>query len=428
LLAQHTEPLQGSRPQVSVGTLEVEFDNLRLAWQTGVAGRKADRLATALTSLSLLYQLRGLAREGEAVMQATATSAATWGAAGSALATRAGLEQARFQNRLGRYWQATVTLATALRLAAQNGDRWAEAMGHVLWGEALWRLGEHEAARAKLAHALELGQMLDAQLIVGWCHHHFGIIDDIQGRYDAAHEHLQRACAAWQSLENASTLSVSLNSIGLVRHHQGDLAAAREIMEQALTLCTQIDNRHLQALLLNNLSMVATESGDYAGAQYYLQLGFELAVATGNRTGQGEIYTNLGRNYWLLGKTALAAENLEQGLRVAESLGNRLLIATTMLYLAQVRHAQGISETAEIFYNQALFIARQDALSHLECELLLGLADFLSATNRMQAQLYSLEARALAETIGNARLLERATAVAYELHLPLNATKQNLSA
>ncbi len=250
LLAQHTDPLQKKRPQDSIKILEPDVENVRRAWQTGLAERKADLLFSALTSLSIYYQLRGLAHEGESVMQTTARSATAWGADGIALATRAGLERARFQNRLGQYRPAMQTIKTVLELAAQCADRWAEGMAHVWLGESLWRLGEYAAAEIKLNHALKIGHTLDATLIIGWCHHQLGIIHDIQSRYDTAHDHLEKACAVWRTLDNTNTLSVSLNSIGLVYKNQGNLSAAKQAMEQALAICAEQDNRYLLCIYL----------------------------------------------------------------------------------------------------------------------------------------------------------------------------------
>ncbi|MCB9433964.1 MAG: tetratricopeptide repeat protein [Ardenticatenaceae bacterium] len=408
-LAQYAEPLQKSAPQEVIALIQPDVDNVRLAWQTGLAGRKVTLLA-ALTPFSIYYQLRGLSHEAEAVMQMTVRTATAWGDDGVALAIRAGLELARFQNRLGRCRPAIQSVKTALQLAAGGSDRWAEGMGLVLWGEALWRLGEYEASENRLSHALDLAHALDATLIIGWCHHHLGIINDIQTRYAAAHDHLQQACAAWQTLDNAQALCGSLNSIGLVCYHQGELPAAQQAMEQALALCNQIDNHALQSLLLNNLSMIATTQGDYNGAQYYLQLGLEFAKARGDLVAQGHLYTNLGKNYRLLGETALATENLMQGLKISEAIGNPSLTATAMLDLAETESVRGNLERSEALYMQALETARQSNLQGAECEILIGMAAFWRGIDKDRARQSSTEAVALAKVLQNQQLLERANA------------------
>lgn len=430
LLAGQSAMLQKDAPQHAVAALELEMENVRLAWQTGLAhpstsstgshpepgSEPVELLAVALTSLSIYYQLRGLSHEAEATMQTTLRTATAWGAAGLALATRSGLERARFQNRLGRYRAALETLETALRHAQMCGDRWSEGMGHVLWGEALWRLGEYAAAQTRLTHALTVAHAIGSTLLIGWCHHHLGVIDDIQSRYAAAHDHLDQACAAWRSLENMQLLSNSLNSIGLVCYHQGNLPAAQQAMEEALTLCNQLDNRHLQALLLNNLSMISTEQGDYLSAHHYLQLGLELAHTNGDLAAQGSVYTNLGNNYRLLGKTGLAVESLEEGVQISESIGNLTLMATALFYLAETSR-EADPKRAESLYRQALRIARQHNLQHIECEVLIGMAEFLSKYNESEASQSSAQAVTLAETLQNQNFLERATAINHYLRI-----------
>ncbi len=427
LLAQHTEPLQKNRPNDSITLLAPDIDNVRLAWQTSLAKRKVDLLTDALTSLSIYYQLRGLAREGEAVMHTTLRTAMAWGDTGIPLATHTGLEQARFLNRLGHYRPAIRILKTALKLAEQGGDHWAEGMGHVLWGESLWRLGEHKSAKNILNHALDIAHTLDDTVIIGWCHHHLGIINDIQNRYDTAHDHLKKACAAWQTVGNAQALIGSLNSIGLVCYHQGDLLVAQQSMEQALSICEQLGDRHRQSSLVNNLSMILTERGDYLGAQYYLQLGLELANTSGNLTGQGELNINLGKNYRLLGETNLAVERLERGLRLSKSIENRYLMATALIFLADTKSELGDSKRAQSLYSQALKIGQQNHLQRIECAALIGLAELLSTIDGKQAKIYSAEAVKLAESIQNLQLLEQAKIIDQRLNVSADIHEKNQS-
>ncbi|MEZ4662975.1 MAG: tetratricopeptide repeat protein [Caldilineaceae bacterium] len=442
LLAEHSDALQKESPQHAVAALEPDLENVRLAWQNGLAlsvpksweppgssGNEseaepveavepmaelveaADLLYAALASLSVYYQLRGLAHEAEGVMQNTVRTAMTRGAAGYPLATRAGLEQARFQNRLGRYRAAIETVETALRQAQQGADHWAEGMGHVLWGEALWRLGEYDAAKNKVKHAFSIAQEVDSTLLVGWCHHHLGVIDDLQGRFAEALAHLEQACAAWRAIENAQALSNSLNSRGLICYNKGDLVSAQQIMEQALTICNQLDNRYLQSILLNNLSIIATQQRDYLSAHHYLQHGLQVATANGDLAAQGYVRTNLGKNYRLLGKTELAVKSLEEGVQISESIGNRALTAMGLFYLAETKREQKEPQQADALYRQALNIACQDNLQHLAFEVLISMAEHLSKFNESEARQLGAQAITLAEALENPTFLARAMAI-----------------
>ena len=415
LLAQHTEPLQKKRPQESMHLLEPDIDNIRRAWQTGLSAQQGELLLNALMSFSIYFQLRGLAHEGEAVMHSTMSTATDWGDECAPLVIRAGLERTRFQNRLGQYRPAMQTIQTTLKLAEQCGDRWAEGMGHVWWGESLWRLGEYDAAKEKLIHALDIGQALHASLIIGWCHHQLGIIHDIQGRYDAAHDHLEEACTVWQESDHARYLSVSLNSIGVVYRNQGNFSAAKQAMERALAICEQHENRYLEAMLLNNLSSLLINHGDYFGAQYYLQLGLELARSTGSLASQSDIFINMGENYRLQAANELAIQNFETGLKLAETIGNVPSIAEALCKLADIKKIQGETAQAETLYNQALTITRNSNLKSLECEILLGLTELFNDIDSVKATEYRLEAAPLAKKIGRPNLLKRIEAINRDL-------------
>ena len=411
LLAAHTEPIQKERPQDSIALFEPDIDNIRLAWQTGLGQQQAEWLYDALTSLSTYCQLRGLAHEGEATMKSTMNNANAWKSDGTPLATRAGLERARFQNRLGQYRPAIHTIKATLKLAKQCEDRWAIGMGHVLWSESLWRLGEYDAAQKKLTETLDFAKTIDAPLIIGWCHHHLGVIHDIQSRYDTAHNHLEEACANWRKADYLQALSNSLNSIGLVNYHKGDLPTAQHAMEQALTICEQIEDRYLQSNLVNNLSIILTEQSDYEGAQYYLQLGLNLATVSGDIYVQGAIHTNIGKNYYQLGEFNAAVKSLEKGLKIFESIGEISLTATAMFNLAETKRKLGDLEQAQILYGDVLEITQKENLQRTRCEAMIGMAELLSEKNGDQAKQYSVKAVELAEAINNPNFLERAKAI-----------------
>ena len=410
-LAEHTEPIQKERPQDSIALLEPDIDNIRLAWQTGLAQQQAEWLYDALTSLSTYYQLRGLAHEGEATMKNTMNNATSWESDGTTLAIRAGLERARFQNRLGQHRPAIHTIKATLKLAKQCNDRWAIGMGHVLWGESLWRLGEYDIAQKKLSETLDFAKTIDALLIIGWCHHHLGIINDIQSHYTVAHNHLEASCIVWRKLDNAQALSGSLNSIGLVCFHQGDLPAAQNAMTQALEICEQVGDRHRQANMINNLSIIATEQGDYNGAQYYLQLGLELATSSGDLPGQGAMYINLGKNLALQHETGLAIRHLKKGLQIVNTIGDLSNFVEGTIALAEAELKQNDYELAESLYIEALKTAKQNNLQHSECVALIGLAKLLSERDVKRAKQYTQNAITLAESIQNARLLENANTI-----------------
>lgn len=425
LLAQHTEPLQKDTPQHAVAIIAPDIDNVRLAWETGLAERMTTQLSAALMSLSVYYQLRGLAHEAQATMHTTYKTALAQGA--THLATRSALEKARFQNRLGQSVLAAQTARAALRLAEQCRDRWAEGMGHVLWAEALWRRGRYDSAEKKLNHALNIANNIDSTELIGWCQHHLGIVKDIQSRSLDALDHLQHAVAAWTTLNNAQSLIGTLNSICIVNQRQGDLLSAQQAGEQAYALCQQINDRYREATIVNSLSNITAEQGDSAGTQYYLQLALELAKPTGDIPTLSNIYHNIGRAFISQRDYDLASENLQKGLQLAQLIDNLQIQASAYLNLAELARKQGNVKKAHHLYEESSAIARQNNLYNIGCQALIGLAELLSQVNQQKAQAYSAEAVDLAHTLQNPKILERATAIDHYLNISLTPNEENLS-
>jgi hypothetical protein len=88
-----------------------------------------------------------------------------------------------------------------------------------------------------------------------------------------------------------------------------------------------------------------------------------------------------------------------------------------MLYLAETTRRQGDANRTEALYGQALNIAHQDNLQLIECEALIGMAEFFSKSNESAARAYSAQAITRAEALQNPNLLERATAITHYLSI-----------
>ncbi|MEM7119278.1 MAG: tetratricopeptide repeat protein [Chloroflexota bacterium] len=422
-LADRQVSLQGESPQMAAAEIDDEIENVRQAWRLGLAQQQFGDILGSLHAFSTFFQLRGRSHEAKELLGLAAQQVEP-SAAGTTTAARllawVLLEQGRFFNRLSEYKNAVGVVETSLTWAKQSQDEEAEGMAHVLWGEALWRQGEYEAAEEKLTHVLTLGNRNNFTLITGWCHHHLGIICDIQSNYGCAIEHLEMACIAWNIIHYPQALSVSLNSMGLVAYHQGNLAHAQQAMEDALAICQRLDNRQFEANLLNNLSMMSTEQGAYSNARQYLKRALELANMNGDLCLQGNIYTNLGLNEHRANALELTVKYLEQGLQMFESIGERVLADECMFFLANAAKDQGTFDRAEILYEKSLAVAREVGARFIECQNLIGLASLFETSNRVRAIQFIEEAIALANLIQNPMLIERSHKVSASLLATVN--------
>ena len=410
-LAGRAKALQQDAPQLPTAEIHADIDNVRAAWRHSLNSALTLPSIAALDALSGYFQLRGLSFEAEGLMHETMLRAESYDPGGAAVATRAAVERARFLIRLGRYPQAINVLKQAIRLSTLCEDPWADGMAHVLWGEALWRQAEYVSAETKLTHALKVANRINSILLAGWCHHHLGIICDMQTKSARAIAHLERACEAWQSLNYAQALSGSLNSIGLVKFHQGDLQQALQIMEEAYAICRRLGNRQFESALLNNLSMIATEQGNLESAQRYLEQALAIAKLSGDLYSQGQAYVGLGRNAHKSGALIASAKLLEKSNQLFKEIGDRFQVARTSMLLADVMSDQGLLRDAEPLYAQTVSTARRGGNRMLECEGLIGFARVLKASDVERARHYARQALTIANSVQNFDLTKRAKEV-----------------
>lgn len=410
-LAERQAALQGESPQMAAAEIDDEIDNVRQAWRRGLAQQQFDLILSGLHAFSTYFQLNGRSHEAEMLFNLAVRQIEPYAEddpTAARLLAWALLEQGRFFIRLSEYKKAIEVVEQSLAWAKQSNDEEAEGMANVLWGEALWRQGENDAADTKLNYALSIAQDNAFTHLVGWCHHHFGIICDIKANHAKAIKHLEMACNAWIGLQYLQALSGSLNSIGLVAYHQGDLPRAQQSMEKALAICQKLGNRQFEPHLVNNLSMIATEQGAYAKAGQYLQQALQLANTSGDLNLQGKIYLNLGLNARHAHSLESAINHLEHGLKIVEMIGDHASVAQIKFSLAEVIEEKGLTNRAETLFLESLAIAKQIGSQFIECLSLFGLALLLGGSENERAIKYAVEALPLAEKIQHPMLTERA--------------------
>ena len=239
---QHREEtLRGENPRAALEEIEVELGNVRQAWRWAVAQARIEEIDLSTEGLSRFYDLRGLFREGETAFESAADrmlGLAQNDAKARRAACRSLTAQALFLRRRALYPRVIQVAQAATELAQMTREVLYEARAAFLWGEALWRQGDHKTARTQLERALCLAQ--------------------------TGHDAAERPAPTAREVE-----ANSLNSLAGVCWGQGDYAGVRMYLEQALRIASEAGNCRLKGAILGNLGVVAVEQGEYAEAGSY---------------------------------------------------------------------------------------------------------------------------------------------------------------
>ena len=326
------EALWAENSKETLEEINVELGNVRAAWRWAVSQGKVEEIDASIRGLSRFYDLRGLLQEAAAAFESAADRVLALGAndiEAQRVAGRLLTEQARFLNRQGLYAQVVQVTQVAVELAQMSQDKLCEASATCSWGEALWRQGNHEEARAQLERALFLARVTR---------------DAAKGPVDRLSQVVEMG---------------SLNILGGLCWLQGDYAGAMACTEQALHIAVNAGSRQDEARFLTNLGVFAVEQGSYAEAEGIFQQSLHIQRAIGNRRSESLVLGNLGNVLLYLGAYAEAQTHYEQALRIQREIGAQKDEALSVGNLGLVYHYLGEHETARDYSQQALEIAQR---------------------------------------------------------------------
>jgi len=226
----------------------------------------------------------------------------------------------------GHYQEAAATQRTALAAATRLGDTAGQALSSRLLALACTELGDHEQARAHLAHSLNLYRGLGNHLGEAKIHGDLGVLAEYQGRY----------------------------------------ADALGYNEQALRLYQAAGRKPEQAQMLNNVGWCHALLGDYQQARAFCRQALALSAEVGFRTNEGNTWHSLGYTEHQLGNLDEAIACYQRALGISRETGHRYLEADTLIQLGDTRHAAGELPQARNAWQQALVIFEE--IQHPDAE------------------------------------------------------------
>lgn len=239
---------------------------------------------------------------------------------------------------------AIVAPRLAIEMAKAFKDVPSEAAGHTQLGRALWRQGDHYAARAQLERALDLAQATRT-------------LRSVQVRDAAAVQ--PEPPLAKNLVDPLRKLEAdSLRSLGTISFLQGDYPAARAYLRPASLISRQIGNRRSGSAALNDLGTVYAEQGEYARPRTFFEWSLTIYREIGDRQGEGGTPAT-----WGSFSIASATTTLGRGVIYSRLFGcmERVVVEggerEALSHLALLYRHLGDDEAAWDYGQQALVIA-----------------------------------------------------------------------
>jgi tetratricopeptide (TPR) repeat protein len=336
--------------------------------------------------------------------------------------------------------QAIESLARALSLWREVGDRYGEAQALYWTGRAHQRLSRPSSALESFELALAIDRDIKARAGEGMVLNAMGMAYNGLSRHDRAIEVLDQAVAIGRELNDRDDQAMALNNMGIAYTNLSRNEKAIEVLEQALALNRALKNRaregsalnglansyrqmnrydraleyYLQAAALHrevgnrldegqtlaNVAIVYHQTGRYDRALEYYRQAVAIHREVRNRTGEGIVLNNMGIAFMDLGRDEAAIESLEQALAIAREVKRRGGEANSLQNLGNAHRNLKHYEKALEYYDQALAMQREVKNRMSEGSLLNSLGGVAHSLGQYDKAIqYSEQALAIAREV-----------------------------
>ncbi|MCU0513878.1 MAG: protein kinase [Anaerolineae bacterium] len=338
-LVEKFEPvLTSSREQVALDAMDLELENLRAAWQFGIAHQKWDVFEKLVQPMMLYYTGRSLAHEGSESFQQLAEALLAAGQGNTLLYWRTRVRQAWMLSRMGSYEEVFQMARQACEFFQPQAQPVETAYALNVMGYARMNQGRLEEAHRYIAGSNEYVQdMLDKTvwfLSMG----NLGYINYLLSNYEEARLIFESTLHTARTMDyETSGMGYSKNNLGEVLRSIGDVKGAVQLFQEAYAIFEKVGHRRGMAFTLNNLAGARFATGDYDGAAEMYERGYQLNREVGDRTGLGHSLSAMGNVANVRGDYAAARRYFEDALKIRRELGEQRGIADSMADVVSVQ-------------------------------------------------------------------------------------------
>jgi predicted ATPase/DNA-binding SARP family transcriptional activator len=378
-VAEREMRLARNEPREAMLEIRAEIDNVRQAWDWAATCTRIEELNHSAHGLWHFYWLTGLLSEGEQAfgLAAEQIHRPPEGAshrvpailAVQRLESKLRAAQANLMSQQGRYDQALLAAQQAITLGQASRGAEGESIGHLRYGQALFRKGQCEDARTHFERALER------------LHSYQSEYPDSEALRDAEWE-----TYVW---------------LGTVAKYQGDFATARTQIDRGLQICQCMGKLRGEMMCLANLAEIARASGDYPSARAGHEWALRIARTLGLRWGEGAIQLELGDVLRLQGQYALAHDLTDRALVLLREIGDTLFAGFALANLGRLHSYMGDYARARSWLDQLAHLSIEREAPEVEAVGLLALALLSYQTEAdEQAHTYAAQAWRVARQMG----------------------------
>ena len=199
--------------------------------------------------------------------------------------------------------------------------------------------------------------------------------------------YLREAIELASELNDPQRLGDALRSLSAAATAQGDTRQARLYEQRALASYEQAENRQFTARVYTRLGRALAQANQIDEALSYLSQAQAMMERERNIRGQAEAQRSLTAVFVGQKRMAEATAAAQKALDLAQAVGDDILLAESLLAMAQAQDAQGQPEQAEASFEQAIALLEKTGARQRLGDASAAFSAFLEARGQSQRAL-----------------------------------------
>lgn len=339
--------------------IEPRLENIRQAWQWGVAHQQETVLQQLLEPLYEFYESRTWYAEGAQLLEEAHQQLANQPGISPLFYQRLQARVGSFYFRVGKFALGEKLLQPCLAFFRPLGYPADLAFVYSGLGKLAYGLGRYGESEQYQREAWQIYLGLGHPAGVAAALHNLGLALSSLSRYQEAAYFYQESLAVKLEIEDKSSAALTLVSLSAVEFSLGRYEQMRQYCLEGLALAEQFNNLYVAGLALNNLGLLAKQEGDYEQASHYYQTCRAHFRTIGFRVGMAGVTLNLGRVRSWQKNYEEAQEQYQIALQLFQEIGDQSGIALSWQNLGHMAFQQQQYEAALGHYEKSLELHRQ---------------------------------------------------------------------
>ncbi|HRE41789.1 MAG TPA: tetratricopeptide repeat-containing sensor histidine kinase [Ignavibacteria bacterium] len=254
------------------------------------------------------------------------------------------------------------------------------ASGYNILSNAYCNMSNYELAVRYAFEASKIYEYLKNEKAAASIFNNIGNIYESIGNYDDALEFYFKSLELKEKFDDKKAIGFTLTNIGLVNISLEDYDKARDYFNRALVIFTKLKNYDSIANILNNLAIISSNEGNPIEAiDKFLEV-LKIRKSINDLNGETGVLINLAHNYYLIKNYKKAKECIDICLHNLEKLKNSEFKARSLVILGNIYTKEGNSETASVYFQEALKISTEIKNDNLKNNVLISQYKFYEET------------------------------------------------